>query len=536
MSQVGYAGTGVRTLQRWTTFAVLLLLSQQGQSRAQKPLTSDPAQSSVAVERQPVADLGNNYYRNPSLAGNYADNSVVRAGKDYYMVHCCASTRGMLVWHSQDLVNWTPYSIIKVPIVGEIWAPDVDYVDGVFILYLPIMSPGTGTIWAMTAKSMKGPWTKPVDLGVHGIDPGLIVDTQANKYLYVDAGRAVPLTKDGLKVSGELKKVYDGWHFPQSWTVQCYCLESPKLIRHEKYYYLVSAEGGTDGPATSHMAAVARSESPLGPWENSPYNPLIHTSSRLERWWSQGHGILIDDVQGNWWMIYHAIENNYRSLGRQTLLMPITWTTDGWPRIKDDEAVTAMLHKPAGVNIGSGMALSDEFSDKRLGLQWSYKNITKEDEDITVGSDQLRLKGGGTTVEDSPLLWVSPVNHAYQAQVEVEVPENVQAGLVFAEGEEAPGITGGLVRNGELTMYVGGKQQLKVPWIGGHAFFKVVDLNHDISVFYSHDGMAWTRFDFGLESDGVTNVRVGLLANGTGTASFQHFVYRGLDSVGQSIQ
>jgi hypothetical protein len=61
MSQVGYAGTGVRTLQRWTTFAVLLLLSQQGQSRAQKPLTSDPAQSSVAVERQPVADLGNNY-------------------------------------------------------------------------------------------------------------------------------------------------------------------------------------------------------------------------------------------------------------------------------------------------------------------------------------------------------------------------------------------------------------------------------------------------------------------------------------------
>jgi xylan 1,4-beta-xylosidase len=536
MSQVACAAKWGETFRRLTVCIVVLFASLSSLTKAQDAAPTQSSASGVAVERQPVADLGNDHYRNPILAGDYADNSVARSGKDYYMVHCCASSRGMLVWHSQDLVNWAPYSIIKVPIAGTIWAPDLSFVNGVFILYLPMMSPGTGTVWAMTAKSMKGPWTKPVDLGVHGIDPGLVIDTEGNKYLYVDAGRSVPLTADGLKVNGELKKVYDGWHFPQTWTVQCYCLESPKLIRHENFYYLVSAEGGTDGPATSHMAAVARSRSPLGPWEDSPYNPLVHTSNRAERWWSQGHGILLDDIQGNWWMIYHAIDRGYRSLGRETLLMPITWTTDGWPRIKDDADPTAVLQKPAGDNTGSGMPLSDEFRSNQPGFQWSYTNVLKEDADITSGDGELRLRGGGSTVEDAPFISVSPVNHAYQAQAEVETAEGVQAGLVFAEGEGAPGVTGGILEKGELILYVAGKQQLTVPWNADRAFFKLVDMNHDISVFYSHDGVDWKRFDFGLQFDGVSNVRVGLLANGSGMATFRRFVYRGLDAFGESVQ
>ena len=39
----------------------------------------------VRAERQPCADLGNGYYRNPIIAGNYADPSVVRVGADYYI-------------------------------------------------------------------------------------------------------------------------------------------------------------------------------------------------------------------------------------------------------------------------------------------------------------------------------------------------------------------------------------------------------------------------------------------------------------------
>lgn len=99
---------------------------------------------------------------------------------------------------------------------------------------------------------------------------------------------------------------------------------------------MMSVEGGTAGPATSHMCVVARSKSLFSPWENSPYNPIVHTYSASENWWPKGHGILIDDVNDNWWVVYHAYANGYHTLRRFTLIEPIEWTNDGWRRTKQD--------------------------------------------------------------------------------------------------------------------------------------------------------------------------------------------------------
>jgi len=122
---------------------------------------------------------------------------------------------------------------------------------------------------------------------------------------------------------------------------------------------------------------------------------------------------------------------------------------------------------------------------------------------------------------------VNPVNHVYEARVEVEVLDQAAAGLVLAAPESQA--TGAILRKGELVMYVRGRRHLKLPWDGNRAFFKVMDDNHDISVYYSQDGKQWKRFDFGIEVDGVAGVRVGLVASGNGTAVFRHFDYQGLD-------
>ena len=46
-------------------------------------------------------------YRNPILAGFYPDPSVLRVGRDYYLVNSTFSWfPGIPVWHSRDLVNW----------------------------------------------------------------------------------------------------------------------------------------------------------------------------------------------------------------------------------------------------------------------------------------------------------------------------------------------------------------------------------------------------------------------------------------------
>lgn len=489
--------------------------------------TANTRVRAVAEERQPVADLGNGLYRNPILAGDYADVAVVRVGADYYLTHCCGNPRGMLAWHSRDLVNWEPYAQIPVPAKGSIWAPELVHYHGFFYLYLPLMPPGNGHNWVMTAPSMRGPWTTPVDLGVPGIDPGHIVDEQGNRFLYVDAGRVIPMTPDGLGITGTLGKVYDGWQYPEDWVDECFCLEAPKLFRRGEYYYLISAQGGTAGPATSHMAVVARSRSPIGPWENSRFNPLIRTQSRSDRWWSQGHGVLIDDIEGNWWMLYHAIENGYRSLGRQTLLMPIEWTEDNWPRVKGGAVSSGVLTKPAGENVGHGLPISDSFDSPELGWQWNFKNAPDPAAIFKTGGGQLRITAGGRDVSDAPTLLTKPVNHAYEAQVEVRIPANTQAGLIFSDDDGQS--TGGILRQGEIEMAVRGRSQLKVPWTGNSVFFKLVDQHHDISVFFSRDGRQWRRFDFGVEFDGVSRLKLGLFAAGEGTAIFRDFRYHGLD-------
>ncbi len=482
----------------------------------------------AAVERegQPRADLGNGFYRNPVIHGDYADVAPVRVGHDYYLVNCCGDPRGLLVWHSRDLVNWEPYARIQVPVKGSIWAPELVYQHSLFYLYLPIMS--TGTVWAMTAPAMKGPWSKPVDLGLAGIDPGHITGTDGRQYLYVDAGRVAPLATDGLSAAGPLTKVYAGWRYPSDWPVQCFCLEAPKLFHHGDFYYLVSAQGGTDGPSTSHMAVVARSSSPTGPWQNSPYNPLVHTTLRTEHWWSQGHGVLIDDPDGNWWMLYHAIENGYRSLGRETLLLPIEWTADGWPRVVENTNPSGLLSKPEGEDVGDGMPLSDDFEEHTLALQWNYSHIADLKQAVRSGNGELRLNAGGAGVSDASEISIAPVNHSYESTVAVEALPGAQAGLVLRS--DSSGNTGAFLSQGQLSMIVRGRPQLKLPWSGTTAWFKVLDNDHDISVYYGEDGKQWRRFDFGVEFDGDASVRIALVAGGSGVAVFRHFTYHGLDS------
>ena len=83
-----------------------------------------------------------------------------------------------------------------------------------------------------------------------------------------------------------------------------------------------------------------------GPWENSPYNPIIRTRSADERWWSKGHATLVEGPDGKWYAVYHAYENGFYNLGRQTLLEPIEWTADGW--FKAAGADVGEAHPEAG--------------------------------------------------------------------------------------------------------------------------------------------------------------------------------------------
>ena len=345
--------------------------------------------------------------------GDYPDPTILRDGKDFYMTHSSFKYfPALLIWHSTDLLHWQPVARAVEDGDYSIFAPDLCKVDGKYYIYYPTSN---GENYVVTADRIEGPWSAPVKLAVGGIDPGHVVAEDGQRYLYTNNGFVTPLTPDGLASAGRPQKVYDGWEYPAEWETEGMWLESPKLLKRGDWYYLVSAEGGTAGPPTSHMVVVARSKSALGPWENSPHNPLVHTYSADEPWWSKGHGTLIDDADGNWYIVYHAYRNGFHTLGRSTIIESVEWTKDGWP----------VLTEPDGAKW-----VND-------GMQDDYDYLRDFDNPLMRAKWQPGFAGG--------TLWtLTAPDTSYEITARFSVPEDGTAGLFLFYNEFAKiGVGGG---------------------------------------------------------------------------------------------
>lgn len=402
-------------------------------------------------------------------------------------------------------------------------APDLLKYKGKYYIYYP----AKGTNWVIWANDIKGPWSKPIDLKVSGIDPGHIADQEGNRYLYVDKGEVIRLTDDGLATIGQKQKVYEGWRYPNHWETECMCLESPKLNYHNGYYYLTSAQGGTAGPATSHMAVAARSKSVTGPWENSPYNPVVHTYSAHDNWWSKGHGALIDDVNGNWWVVYHAYAKGYHTLGRSTLIEPIEWTADGWYRTKS----TATPIKTDS-SIKHGLNLSDDFAGPEPGLQWTFwKEYAPQS--LSFKKQTLWMDAKGSTPSDARLLLTTAEDKNYETQVEVNVGKGNTAGLLLYYSEKA---YFGVVSDGkDFTIYRNAENSFTLPNKLGKRFLaKIQNQGNSVRLAVSKDGKEWTTLVENMDVSqlhhnnygGFYALSIGLLSSGKGSAGFRQFRYR----------
>ncbi|UKM63815.2 family 43 glycosylhydrolase [Flavobacteriaceae bacterium GSB9] len=472
-------------------------------------------------------------FSNPILGGDYPDPSIVRVSKDYYMTHSSFNYYpGLLVWHSTDLINWKRVSHGLTKYVGSVWAPDLVYVNNKYYIYFP----AGGTNWVVYADSPEGPWSEPVDLNLSGyIDPGHVVDDEGNRYLYLSHGYVVKLTDDGLSTAEEPVKNYEGWQFPKEWSTECFCLESPKSTVKDGYYYLTTAEGGTAGPATAHMVVSARSKSPYGPFENSPYNPIVHTEDRSERWWNQGHGTLVDDVNGNWWIMYHGYEKYYQTLGRQTLMLPVEWTENGWFKVPDGVKAFNDITSPNLPVSERAHGLSDNFDDEKLSLQWQfYKDYNPERIDFE--DDALVLKAEGKSFVDSSPILVNSGDRRYEVQVEYTFEGDVEVGLCLYYNETANMHIS--VQEDRFSVY--NRQRRKISDknnLGNHGYLRILNDENEVSFYFSEDAQNWTRVERSIEASGFNHnvfgeflsLRAGLFAFGDGSVKFDNFKYQTLD-------
>lgn len=505
----------------------------------------------IGIEGQRRADLGNGFYRNPVYAGDHPDPNVLKDGEDYYSVYTsCDYFPGVVISHSRDLVNWTPLTAALPKPIGSICALDIAKHGGRYFIYIPaVVRPQDSglsvaevaarerlAIFVIHADSMAGPWSEPVDMGITGyIDPGHAVGEDGKRYLFLSAGRRVRISDDGLRRDGPIEKVYDGWPVPEGWIMEGVYLEGPKVVRHDGWFYLFAAQGGTAGPPTSHMLVVARSRSVHGPWINCPANPVVHTRSIREPWWSRGHVTPVQGPAGDWWMVYHGYENGYRTLGRQMLLDPFEWTADGWPRALGGD-LGKPLRKPGGSAVQpDGPAISGPFRPDQIGPKFAFY-LPKPGylDRLSCREGALTLHGQGSGPADSsPLTFIAP-DRAYQIDIDVEVGDKAQAGLLLFYSRK---LFCGLTFDARaMHIYVNGIEAVWAPAgvaAGPRLKLRLVYQDQVANFHVSSDGRAWqlirslevSGYNHNI-GDGFLSLRPALFASGEGAATFRSLQYK----------
>lgn len=460
------------------------------------------------------------------LPGDYPDPTILRDCNDYYMTHSPFFYKpGFLIWHSTDLFNWEPVTRACPEYVDSAMAPEFVKFEDTYYIYYPT---NHGEIFVITSQDIKGPWSKPIQIkGAKGIDPGHIVDQEGNRFLFLNNGWIMPLSKDGLSITGDAVKVYDGWKYPEEWITEGddMWLESPKLFYKDGYYYMVSAEGGTAGPPTSHMCVVARSKSLYGPWENSPYNPLVHTYSDSEEWWSKGHGTIFNDPEDKWWIIYHAYAKDFHTLGRQTLIEPIEYTADGWFIPSQNKECLINKTKNKGFN------LNDNFREDSLNLQWTLWKENDSDA-FSLKNEELCVKGKGNGIEDARLLLITPQDHSYVIEVEASISDNASCGLLLFYNENA--YSGILIDKDVAKIFESPQKNTVISNLWGeNPKLKIFNNKNLIDIFVSQDGVNWTIIGEKIDvSDfhhnnygGFFALRPALVSLGKGYAKYKNFKY-----------
>ncbi|HOK96517.1 MAG TPA: glycoside hydrolase family 43 protein [Anaerohalosphaeraceae bacterium] len=413
------------------------------------------------------------YYRNPILAGFHPDPSICRVGSDYYLVNSTFEYfPGLPIFHSTDLVNWTQLGhVIDRPeqldyrnrrISGGLYAPAITYYKGLFYVVCTMVD-GPGN-FVVTAENPAGPWSNPTPLGFAGIDPSLFFDEDGRAWIVNNDAPQGPPRYSGhraiwiqefdykaKKMIGPRTMLVDGGVDISTKPVW---IEGPHIYKRKDWYYLCCAEGGT-GPDHSQVIFRSRKvDGPYQPWEKNPILTQRNLSADVPGAVTcTGHADLEIGPDGNWWAVFLAVRpyaNGLSPMGRETFLLPATWTEDDWPIILPaGQRVPLTAKAPGGAAAAPSPSAAfngsftwvDQFRQETLSPEWLMLRQPKEKwwtlnaqaGTLALTARQERLTGSG-----NPSYLGRRVRHpVYTASLILDVPseEGISAGLVLFMNE-----------------------------------------------------------------------------------------------------
>jgi beta-xylosidase len=324
-----------------------------------------------------------------------ADPFIFREADTYYL-YGTAADDGLLVWTSNDLVNWRlrghAWKRTKETWGrAYFWAPELFKYRGKYYLHYTAVSAkkerrivlAEGDSPLGPFKEKMAPWWDPHN---SVIDSDVFTDDDGKMYLYA------VYTPDNFKGKFQIRvHTLDDQLRPSAESTLCITPEKPWengivnegpfVIKHNGYYLLTYSFNGYQDP--NYSVGIAWAKSPMGPWNKTADGPILHRAAGVS---GPGHHCFIDSPDHKEWFIaYHTHQFLNEPGGARQLAIDRAQIVEGNPpTIQVAGPTTREQPMPSGAApLVRGQ--SDEFNDDQLDRKrwtifsenprkWSLKN------------------------------------------------------------------------------------------------------------------------------------------------------------------
>ncbi|MCE2617603.1 MAG: family 43 glycosylhydrolase [Phocaeicola sp.] len=322
---------------------IFLVTALSVESCASSENTIDPGK----VDEKPVKSTVEKY-RNPVLPISLPDPTVIKADDGYFYLYATEDIRNTPIYKSKDLVNWTFVSTAFTDETrprwndkGGIWAPDINYINGKYVLYYAKSEWGgewTCGIGVATADKPDGPFTdhgaiiNSQEIDVRNSIDGFYIEENGHKYMFWGSFAGIygiELSDDGLSIKSGTEKVQIAGNQ----------MEGTYIHKHGDYYYLFGSNGTCcDGAQSTYQVIYGRSKNLFGPYVakngqsmlSGGYDVLLHGTHYFA---GPGHNAeFVTDDKGQDWIIYHCYLKADPGKGRLVMLDQVLWQDD-WPLV-----------------------------------------------------------------------------------------------------------------------------------------------------------------------------------------------------------
>lgn len=377
---------------------------------------------------------------NPVIKGFHPDPSICRVKDDFYLVNSTFEYfPGIPIYHSKNLVHWKlcGYAMTNE---NELNLQDCHYSDG---LYAPTLRYHEGTFFILCtnvsglgnfiihSEHIDGPWSAPVRIDHEGIDPSIFWDDDNKAYF---TGTAVDKNGVDCIVLFQIDPL-NGTALSEkkiiSYGITGHNPEGPHLYKKGDWYYLILAEGGTE---YMHQVTIFRAKNIEGPYEGCPFNPILtnqHYRSCVIR--ATGHADIVEAENGQWWMVCLGIRKlpqlTQHNLGRETCLVPVKWSDDGWLLAGNNGHVEEHFEADLPINepcmIPTGI-FQDFFRETEMSPEWMY--LRRYPKNQLILENGLKMIGTEATLSDLLPVFVgirqTEFNQSFETMVTMQEGED----------------------------------------------------------------------------------------------------------------